>query len=85
MEFNEHTTFGEKYGPAMAIQTEEEARAWFEKCVEHTMTFGKDRKEAEAVERLNIGYYTGYYDDETAERVMRLFNVTHPIFGNARA
>jgi len=31
----------------------------------------------------DTGYYAGYYDHETRERVERLFNCTHPIFGDA--
>jgi ferric iron reductase protein FhuF len=29
----------------------------------------------------NIGYYTGYLDHETADKVMELFNTEHPYFG----
>jgi hypothetical protein len=64
-------TYGEKYGPAMQVQTKEEAAAYFEECVEHTM------------EWQPIGYYAGYYDKETYDRVMELFDTNHPIFGKA--
>ena len=82
---NQDITIGEKYGPAMDVQTEDEARVYFERCVTHTMEhFGKSREEAEAVERSNIGYYMGYYDSEPRDRVARLYGptmATHPIFG----
>lgn len=79
----------EKYGPAMNIETQDEADAYFLKLVEHTMEMwkhrgesAKTRHEAEALERNNLGYYAGYYGDETRERVERLFKTEHPIFGS---
>jgi hypothetical protein len=75
-------TIGEKYGPAMTITDEAEAAAYFERCVAHSMEhFGKTRHEAEELERANLGYYAGYYDPETRERVERLFSCAHPVFG----
>lgn len=32
--------------------------------------------------RSNIGYCSGYYDPTTAQRIMKIFNTVHPIFGN---
>lgn len=74
-------TIGEKYGPAMNITDPEEARRYFEACVEHCMAWGHSREEAERIERMNLGYYAGYYGETTAERVFRLFRAPHPIFG----
>lgn len=74
-------TIGEKYRPAMEVTTQAEAAAYFEKCVAHTMGHGKTRSEAEAIERANIGYFAGYYDDETRRRVEHLYGAAHPIFG----
>lgn len=74
-------TIGDKYGPAMEITEQAEADAYFERCVEHSMLFGKSRTEAEALERHNLGYYAGYYDGATRERVERLYRCSHPIFG----
>jgi len=74
-------TLGEKYGPAMKIESQAEADRYFEECVQHGMTFGKSRKEAEATTRENLGYWAGYYDDETQMRVERLFRCAHPFFG----
>lgn len=76
-------TYGEKYGPAMKITDPAEAKKYFEECVKHTMSFGKTREEAEAIERSNLGYYAGYYDTETRKRVERLFDCAHPVFGKA--
>lgn len=74
-------TVKEKYGPAMNLTTEAEAQEYFEKLVEHTMSFGHTREEAEEIERSNLGYYAGYFGDATRERVEHLFACAHPIFG----
>lgn len=78
-------TLGDCYHPAMKCQTQEEADAWFEALVERDIrVHGLSREKAEAQERSNIGYFSGYYDNETAQRVFRLFRCAHPIFGTAR-
>ena len=74
-------TFGDKYNPAMKITDQAAADAYFEQCVKHTMSFNHSRAEAESIERENLGYFTGYYDDTTRERIERLFHCAHPIFG----
>jgi hypothetical protein len=75
-------TVGEKYRPAMVITDQAEADAYFERCVEHTMRVGEvSRASAEHIERHNLGYYAGYYDNETRARVERLLRCAHPIFG----
>lgn len=79
---NRDITMGEKYDPAMEITTQEEADKYFEECVKHTMSWGKTREEAENTERSNLGYFAGYYNDETRERVERLFKCSHPFFGS---
>lgn len=80
--FTPETTIGDKYRPAMEIRDQAEADAYFEACVLHTMTFGRTREEAERIERCNLGYFAGYYDDETRARVERLYRCAHPIFGS---
>lgn len=75
-------TIGEKYHPAMKIVDQAEADRYFEDLVEHTMRMRPtDRGEAERIERNNLGYFAGYFDNETRERVERLFRCAHPIFG----
>jgi hypothetical protein len=71
----------DKYGPAMEITEQADADVYFELCVEHSMLFGTERAEAERVERINLGYFAGYYSHETRERVERLFRCKHPVFG----
>lgn len=76
-------SIGDKYRPAMEITEQADADDYFARCVEHTLTFGRHTQaEAEAVERSNLGYFAGYYDHETRERVERLFRCSHPIFGS---
>ena len=68
----------------MEITSQAEADKYFEKLVNHQMMFGvlrHERAEAEQIERSNLGYYAGYYDSETRERVERLFKCAHPVFG----
>jgi hypothetical protein len=75
--FPDKITIGEKYGPAMEITDQAEADRYFERCVEHMMRHGHDRNEAERIERGNLGYFAGYYGDETRARVERLFRCAH--------
>ena len=75
-------TIGEKYGPAMEMTNQAEADEWFEKLVQDNMSYGTHtRKEAECIERANLGYYASYYNSETRDRVERLFTCAHPVFG----
>lgn len=74
-------TIGDKYRPAMEIRDQGEADAYFERLVAHTQGFGESRERAEEVERINLGYFAGYYDSLTRERVERLFRCAHPVFG----
>lgn len=36
-----------------------------------------------SVVRSNIGYVAGYCDQKTADRIYRVFSVSHPIFGRS--
>lgn len=75
-------SLGEKYMPAMQIETQAAADAYFEECVRHCMArFGMTRAEAERIERDNIGYFTGYYCRKVRARVEHLFKCAHPYFG----
>ena len=79
--FPEKATYEDKYDPAISIQSQAEADEYFEMLVVHSMGAGKSREEAEGIERYNLGYWAGYYDNETRERVERLFKCAHPLFG----
>ena len=80
--FQKDATYGDLYGPAMKIEGQDEANEYFERLVQRDMAhFGQARKEAESVERSNLGYWAGYYDTKTRRRVERLFRCCHPVFG----
>lgn len=74
-------TIGDKYSPAMEMTDPKVAAEYFERCVQHTMAWGKSREEAVRVEKINFGYYAGYYSNETRARVEKLFLCEHPVFG----
>jgi hypothetical protein len=81
-------TFGDVLGPAMKIEDQAEADQYladYVKWLEDRWSSGKEIKTTKmsAIEcaRHNLGYYAGYYDEETMERVNRLFMTEHPIFG----
>ena len=81
-EFKQGMTYGEILRPAMAITDPDEANAFFAAYVQHLVeTYGKPQEEAESVVRTNLGYWAGYYDNETRARVERLFCCAHPFFG----
>jgi hypothetical protein len=70
------------YAPAMVITNPSEAREYFEALVDRNYRLSKNTLEqAEAIERSNLGYFAGYYSHETRERVERLFQCEHPVFG----
>ena len=81
--FPDVTTYGEKYGPAMKIEDSEQGQMYLAACIDHQMRIGGySREEAEHIERNNIGYWAGYYDEDTRLRVERVFGIIHPIFGS---
>lgn len=83
MKLRLNLTIGEKYVPAMSITDQAKADEYFAACVEHNMALGEnDQVKAEQIERANLGYFAGYYDQETRARVERLFKCAHPVFGS---
>jgi hypothetical protein len=87
-------TIGELYNPCSDIDTKEQADQYFELLVGRTMKTGIQRvsggpslpctrEEAIALQNGNIGYWSGYFDNEIADRMMRLFCCSHPVFGTA--
>ena len=76
------TTFGEQLRPAMTITDPDEATQYLKDLVEWSMTYhGSSEEEALSIHKSNLGYFAGYYDAETIQRVNKLFNTEHPIFG----
>jgi hypothetical protein len=78
-------TIRDVYGPAMKITDPNEARAYLEKLVRYARVNNGMQisvEEATRNQRINLGYYAGYYDHATMKRVNLLFNTVHPIFGS---
>jgi len=78
-------TYGECLDPAMKITDAEDARQYlasYIKFQEENMQEASGKHTAEEICKINLGYYAGYYDDETRKRVERLFVCSHPVFGS---
>ncbi len=84
-EFQHGATIGEIYDPAMAVQSEEEAEAYLQRIIRYMQRETTEMPESDArqIALKNIGYWTGYYDHATADRVMALYHTAHPIFGTS--
>lgn len=73
---------------AMTITDQAEADSWFMRIVEERLRRMPPgvppaimREAVEQTLRADLGYFAGYYSNETRERVERLFNCEHPYFG----
>ncbi len=80
-ENKELLTFGECLDPAMEITDQDEANKYLEDFILYTMKYVG--KEAERICKINLGFWAGYFDKETRDRVQLLFKCEHPIFGVA--
>jgi hypothetical protein len=75
---------GDLYGPAMNIQTEEEATSYMVALTHWSARhWGGDYKALWDRHLSNIGYFAGYFDEATRARVEKVFKAKHPIFGSA--
>ena len=90
-ENKETLTFGECLGPAMEITDPEDAQQYFAEYVNYIQKYHMLDKEprdddvtAEQIVKINLGYFAGYYDDETRQRVEELFMCSHPVFGSIK-
>lgn len=80
----DNLTYGEALGPAMEITDEKEAEQYLKDYIEwqsKRMTEATGENTPEEICKTNLVYYAGYYNTETMERVNRLFQTTHPVFG----
>lgn len=80
-------TYGDCLKPAMEITDEADAQQYLTDYVAYIQTAldkepRKDGVSAAQIAATNLGYFAGYYDNETRERVERLFKCSHPIFGS---
>jgi len=86
MKTDKEMTYGETLEPAMEITDPEVANEYLKTMIErHMRLHGNTRDEAEKIAKANLGYYAGYYCDNgvTRKRVRRLFEASHPIFGDS--
>jgi len=78
-------TNAEVLGFAMDIKDKITADKYFEELVQDQMKrWGHDRQKAERNVKSNLGYYSGYYGKKTMNRVQKLFDCEHPIFGKTK-
>ena len=85
-------TYGECLDPAMNITEPEDAVQYLNSYVrfiaeglkedEAHLTPKEITERAMYIAKHNLGYYAGYYDNETRARVERLFECEHPMFGS---
>lgn len=59
--------------------TQEENNVWLGDL--KISNYALDDLSFESIAKCNIGFYAGYYDNETRERVEKLFDCGHPVFG----
>lgn len=87
----------ELYSPAIEIAKKgdnKEAKEYFEALAQYIYEENHDllklqsdgqnalaRQEAEKIVHSNIGYFSGYYENGTIEKVSAIFGSSHPIFG----
>jgi len=86
-EGKETLTYGECLEPAMKITNPEDAKQYFEDYVKFIQKYldkepRDDDKTASDIAKINLGYYAGYYDNDTRRRVEKLFFCEHPVFGS---
>jgi hypothetical protein len=77
--------YAECLGPAMEITDKEDADQYLAAYIDFIQAFldkdpHKGGKTAEEIAKENLGYYAGYYNSETMQRVNELFLTKHPIF-----
>jgi hypothetical protein len=85
-ESKELLTYGEALNPAMEITDQNDADQYLRDYITYLEGWLKkeprgDNMTAEEIAKTNLGYYAGYYDNETRRRVEKIFMCAHPIFG----
>jgi hypothetical protein len=86
-ERKEVLTYSECLEPAMEITDPQDAQQYLANYVAYTQKHldrepRNDGMNALEIVKINLGYFAGYYDNETRKRVERLFNCEHPVFGS---
>lgn len=86
----ESRTYGEILGPAMEVTDQAVAEQYlkdYTAFIQKSLDAKPDPqgRTAEQLALFNLGYYAGYYNWETQQKVERLFRAQHPIFGSVEA
>lgn len=86
-ENKEVLTFGEILDPAMKITDKFDAQQYLASYASWLQgewdKRGETAKEpAVVIAKANLGYWAGYYSNEVRDRVERLFECEHPVFGS---
>ena len=72
-------TYGEQFESALRCETPAEAELWMEQEVRHYVEHHNTSPlQAIDIIKYNLGYMAGYYSNETAEKIKRLFSAPHP-------
>lgn len=75
---------GEVFDPVMRMTGQAEADSFLEEYAAYIAGCqGISVPEAKVIARSNIGYYAGYNDLETRQRVELLFGAPHPMLGSS--
>jgi hypothetical protein len=69
------------YDQIIKAMTQTEADEQLAGLIRLMVKEGKSPRQAKKIAKKNIGYWAGYYDEETARRIWRLFRTEHPVFG----
>lgn len=83
-ENKEFLSYGECSEPAMGIIDSDDAAQYKAAYIIYMGKIHTDGITAEEIVNDNLGYFAGYYSDEVRERVERLFNCVHLIFGSIK-
>ena len=80
-------TYGDILEPAMKITDREDAQQYLKSYIDYIQAdLDKEKKKDDAAQiaKHNLGYFAGYYSNETRERVEKLFSCEHPLFGSIK-
>ena len=78
-------TYGEVLSPVACITDEKDAAQYLESYIAYIINSqdGLSKEKAREIALQNIGYFAGYCDMETADRILKIFHTLHPVFGSA--
>lgn len=76
--------YSELYDPAMEVETVEEAAACFKRIQDLQTADGVPPEISEKVIKGNLAYWADYGSGERRERIERLYDCEHPIFGSIK-